>query len=300
MQARGIALVLLVILALAAGQYTTSSAVNNQLSELEKVDFAQLEEQTGLNFSITDTDHSTGLTSSSGSLTLTVDDGTLAFVSLVEYELQHLLMQRVSVNAIVRELALEGEESIDLIETVFKENPLTFDGSFSLEGAIDGELSIPQVEYSEDTTAISIDGSTVFLESDPMGAPGEFINSEYEFVVPKLFLSSDEQEYEINQFSWLIETKEGKTAETGSSTQRMSINSQILTQSGVAMASFGALTVESETLFGDLAISGTSTLTLESALTAFGPMTDFKLAMSVQDINRAIADELQTLSLIHI
>ena len=40
MQARGIALVLLVILALAAGQYTTSSAVNNQLSELEKVDFA--------------------------------------------------------------------------------------------------------------------------------------------------------------------------------------------------------------------------------------------------------------------
>ena len=74
----------------------------------------------------------------------------------------------------------------------------------------------------------------------------------------------------------------------------MSINSQVLTQSGVAMASFGALTVESETLFGDLAISGTSTLTLESALTAFGPMTDFKLAMSVQDINRAIADELQT------
>ena len=294
MQARGIALVLLVILALAAGQYTTSNAVNNQLSELEKVDFAQLEEQTGLNFSITDTDHSTGLTSSSGSLTLTVDDGALAFVSLVEYELQHLLTQRVGINAIVRELALEGEESIDLIETVFKENPLTFDGSFSLEGAIDGELSIPQVEYSEDTAAISIDGSTVFLESDPMGAPGEFINSEYEFVVPKLFLRSDEQEYEINQFSWLIETTEGKTAETGSSTQRMSINSQVLTQSGVAMASFGTLTVESETLFGDLAISGTSTLTVESALTAFGPMTDFKLAMSVQDINRAIADELQT------
>lgn len=249
MQARGIALVLLVILALAAGQYTTSSAVNNQLSKLEKVDFAQLEEQTGLNFSVTDTDHSTGLTSSSGSLTLTVDDGTLAFVSLVEYELQHLLMQRVGVTAIVGELALEGEESIDLLETVFKENPLTFDGSFSLEGAIDGELSIPQVEFSEDTAAISIDGSTVFLESDPMGAPGEFINSEYEFVVPKMFFSSDEQEYEINQFSWLIETTEGKTAETGSSTQRMSINSQVLTQSGVAMASFGALTVESETLF---------------------------------------------------
>ena len=119
----------------------------------------------------------------------------MAFVSLVEYELQHLLTQRVGVNAIVRELALEGEESIDLIETVFKEIPLTFDGFFSLEGAIDGELSIPRVEFSEDTAAISIDGSTVFLNSDPMGAPGKFINSEYEFVVPKLFFCSDEQEY---------------------------------------------------------------------------------------------------------
>ena len=75
----------------------------------------------------------------------------------------------------------------------------------------------------------------------------------------------------------------------------MSIESQVLTQSGGAMASDCILTVESETLFGDLAISGTSTLTLESALTALGPMTDFKLAMSVQEINRAIAVELQTL-----
>lgn len=294
MQARGIGLVLLAILALAAGQYTTSNAVDKQLSELETVNFAQLEEQTGLRVSITDTGHSAGLTSSSGSLTLTIDDGALAFVSLVEYELQHLLMQRVGVNAIVRELTLEGEESIDLIETVFKDNPITFGGFFSLKGAIDGELNIPNVEFSEDTAAISIDGSTVFLESDLMGAPGEFINSAYEFFVPKIFFRLDEQEYEINQFSWLIETTEGKTAGTGSSTQKMSINSQILTQSGVAMASFGALNVESETLFGDLAISGTSTLTLESALTAFGTMTNFKLAMSVQDINRTIADETQT------
>jgi len=294
MQARGVVIVVLLVLALAAGQYTTSNAVNNQLSELEAINFAQLEEQTGLSFSITNADHNSGLTSSSGSLTLTIDDGTLAFVSLVDYELQHLLMQRVGATAIVSELMLEGEEAIDLIGTVFKGKPLAFNGSFSFEGAIDGELNIPEIKFSEDTAAISIDGSTVFLGADPMGTPGEFIDSEYEFVVPKMVFSSDGQEYEINQFSWVIETAKGKTAETGTSTQKMSIDSQVLTQSGVAVASLGKLNVDSETLFGELAISGTSTLTLESALTAFGPMTDFKLAMSVQDINRAIADELQT------